>query len=144
MTLQKKIKEIAQYVYESLGPGHAEGIYRDAMSIQLQEEGYIVKTEAPVSITFITKKKKEMIVGNGRIDLLIQSKTKKNEKIILELKCVQPLLKNDSKNIENTKEYLQLCKYLDSITTAKKGMIINFPFPSADDGYVEIFLSKQL
>ena len=81
MTLQKKIKEIAQYVYESLGPGHAEGIYRDAMSIQLQEEGYIVKTEAPVSITFITKKKKEMIVGNGRIDLLIQSKTKKNEKI---------------------------------------------------------------
>ena len=106
MTLQKKIKEIAQYVYDSLGPGHAEGIYRDAMSIQLQEEGYIVKTEAPVSITFITKKKKEMIVGNGRIDLLIQSKTKKNEKIILELKCVQPLLKNDSKNIENTKEYL--------------------------------------
>ena len=84
MTLQKKIKEIAQYVYDGLGPGHAEGIYRDAMSIQLQEEGYIVKTEAPVSITFITKKKKEMIVGNGRIDLLIQSKTKKNEKIILE------------------------------------------------------------
>jgi hypothetical protein len=33
MTLQKKIKEIAQYVYESLGPSHAEGIYRDAMSI---------------------------------------------------------------------------------------------------------------
>lgn len=144
MTLQKKIKEIAQYVYDGLGPGHAEGIYRDAMSIQLQEEGYIVKTEAPVSITFITKKKKEMIVGSGRIDLLIQSKTKKNEKIILELKCVQPLLKNDSKNIENSKEYLQLCKYLDSITTAKKGMIINFPFPSADDGNVEIFLRKQL
>ena len=63
MTLQKKIKEIAQYVYESLGPSHAEGIYRDAMSIQLQEEGYIVKTEAPVSITFITKKKKEMDCG---------------------------------------------------------------------------------
>ena len=54
MTLQKKIKDIAQFVYEGLGPGHAEGIYRDAMSVQLQEEGYIVKTEAPVSITFIT------------------------------------------------------------------------------------------
>ena len=142
MTLQKKIKEIAQYVYDGLGPGHAEGIYRDAMSIQLQEEGYIVKTEAPVSITFITKKKKEMIVGNGRIDLLIQSKTKKSEKIILELKCVQPIIKNNSTNIENTKEYLQLSKYLHSIKSAKKGMIINFPFPLADDGNVEIFMGK--
>ncbi|RPG94758.1 MAG: GxxExxY protein [Candidatus Pelagibacter sp. TMED253] len=142
MTLQKKIKDIAQFVYEGLGPGHAEGIYRDAMSVQLQEEGYIVKTEAPVSITFITKKKKEMIVGNGRIDLLIQSKTKKSEKIILELKCVQPIIKNNSTNIENTKEYLQLSKYLHSIKSAKKGMIINFPFPLADDGNVEIFMGK--
>ena len=98
MTL--KIKDIAQYVYDGLGPGHAEGIYRDAMSIQLQEEGYIVKTEAPVSITFITKKKKEMIVGNGRIDLLIQSKTKKNEKIILELKCVQSIMKKCKKGMD--------------------------------------------
>ena len=142
MTLQKKIKDTAQFVYEGLGPGHAEGIYRDAMSVQLQEEGYIVKTEAPVSITFITKKKKEMIVGNGRIDLLIQSKTKKSEKIILELKCVQPIIKNNSTNIENTKEYLQLSKYLHSIKSAKKGMIINFPFPLADDGNVEIFMGK--
>ena len=142
MTLQKKIKDIAQFVYEGLGPGHAEGIYRDAMSVQLQEEGYIVKTEAPVSITFITRKKKEMIVGNGRIDLLIQSKTKKSEKIILELKCVQPIIKNNSTNIENTKEYLQLSKYLHSIKSAKKGMIINFPFPLADDGNVEIFMGK--
>lgn len=69
MTLQKKIKEIAQYVYESLGPSHAEGIYRDAMSIQLQEEGYIVKTEAPVSITFITKKKKEMDKSNEKTNI---------------------------------------------------------------------------
>ena len=142
MTLQKKIKDIAQFVYEGLGPGHAEGIYRDAMSVQLQEEGYIVKTEAPVSITFITKKKKEMIVGNGRIDLLIQSKTKKSEKIILELKCVQSIMKNNSTNLENTKEYLQLSKYLHSIKSAKKGMIINFPFPLADDGNVEIFMGK--
>ena len=83
-----------------------------------------------------------MIVGNGRIDLLIQSKTKKSEKIILELKCVQPIIKNNSTNIENTKEYLQLSKYLHSIKSAKKVMIINFPFPLADDGNVEIFMGK--
>ena len=83
-----------------------------------------------------------MIVGNGRIDLLIQSKTKKSEKIILELKCVQPIIKNNSTNIENTKEYLQLSKYLHSIKSAKKGMIINFPFPLADDGNVEICMGK--
>ena len=34
----KKITEIARHVYKTLGPCHAESIYRDAMSIQLQEE----------------------------------------------------------------------------------------------------------
>ena len=43
--------------------------YVNAMSIQLQEEGYIVKTEAPVSITFITKKKKEMDKSNEKTNI---------------------------------------------------------------------------
>ena len=58
MISTKKITEIARHVYKTLGPCHAESIYRDAMSIQLQEEGCIVKTEAPISIYFTTKNKK--------------------------------------------------------------------------------------
>ena len=52
----RTIKQVANYVYNILGPGHEEAIYRDAMSLELQDRGYTVKTEAPVSIRYKTKK----------------------------------------------------------------------------------------
>ena len=66
----RTFKQVAKYVYETLGPCHEEAIYRDAMSVELQDRGYTVKTEAPISIRYKTKKGKEMIVGSGKIDLL--------------------------------------------------------------------------
>ena len=54
----RTIKQVAKYVYETLGAGHEEAIYRDAMSVELQDRGYTVKTEAPVSIQYTTKKGK--------------------------------------------------------------------------------------
>ena len=67
----RTIKQVAKYVYDTLGPGHEEAIYRDAMSVELQDRGYTVKTEAPISIRYKTKKGKEMIVGGAKIDLYI-------------------------------------------------------------------------
>ena len=55
----RTIKQVAKYVYKTLGPGHEEAIYRDAMSVELQDRGYTVKTEAPVSIQYTTKKGKK-------------------------------------------------------------------------------------
>ena len=49
-------------------------LYRDAMNIELQDRGYTVKTEAPVSIKYKTKKGKEMIVGGEKIDLYLTKK----------------------------------------------------------------------
>ncbi len=51
----RTFKQVAKYVYETLGPGHKEAIYRDAMSVELQYRGYTVKTEAPISIRYKTK-----------------------------------------------------------------------------------------
>ena len=51
----RTIKQVAKYVYDTFGSGHEESIYRDAMSIELQDRGYTVKTEAPVSIKYKTK-----------------------------------------------------------------------------------------
>ena len=31
----RTIKQVAKYVYKTLGPGHEEAIYRDAMSVEL-------------------------------------------------------------------------------------------------------------
>ena len=42
----RTFKQVANYVYETLGPGHEEAIYRDAMSIELQDRGYTVKKDS--------------------------------------------------------------------------------------------------
>ena len=125
----RAIKQVAKYVYSTLGAGHEEAIYRDAMSIELQDRGYTVKTEAPVSIKYKTKKGKEMIVGSGKIDLYVM-KTEKYA--VIELKTVGRILKENSKKTkEDTKEYLQLKKYLEALNV-DIGVLINFPFPPED------------
>ena len=120
------INQVAEYVYQTLGSGHEEAIYRDAMSLELQDRGYTVKTEAPISVTFKTKKGKKMIVGSGKIDLYI---AKGDKYFVIELKAVSRILKENSKKTkEDTKEYHQLKKYLKALNI-EKGALINFPFP---------------
>ena len=126
----RTIKQVAKYVYKTLGPGHEEAIYRDAMSVELQDRGYTVKTEAPVSIQYSTKKGKKMIVGRGGIDLYI---VKENKYAVIELKAIRRILKENSKTTkEGTKEYHQLKKYLEALDV-ETGVLINFPFPPEDE-----------
>ena len=126
----RTIKQVAKYVYKILGPGHEEAIYRDAMSVELQDRGYTVKTEAPISIQYTTKKGKKMIVGSGKIDLYV---TKAGKYSVIELKTVSRILKENSKKTkEDTKEYHQLQKYLKALDV-ETGVLINFPFPPEDE-----------
>ena len=126
----RTIKQVAKYVYKTLGPGHEEAIYRDAMSVELQDRGYTVKTEAPISIQYTTKKGKKMIVGSGKIDLYV---TKAGKYSVIELKTVSRILKENSKKAkEDTKEYHQLQKYLKALDV-ETGVLINFPFPPEDE-----------
>ena len=126
----RTIKQVAKYVYKTLGPGHEEAIYRDAMSVELQDRGYTVKTEAPISIQYTTKKGKKMIVGSGKIDLYV---TKAGKYSVIELKTVSRILKENSKKAkEDTKEYHQLQKYLKALAV-ETGVLINFPFPPEDE-----------
>ena len=132
----RTIKQVAKYVYKTLGPGHAEAIYRDALSLELQERGFKVKTEAPVSIRFKTKKGKNMIVGSGKIDLFVE---KSNKFIVIELKTVGRIFKEQEKiNKEETKEYIQLQKYLAALDI-KMGVLINFPFPPEKEPEIIIY-----
>ena len=124
--MNKVIIAAAKYVYSTLGAGHEEAIYRDAMSIELQDRGFTVKTEAPVSIKYRSKKGKDMIVGSGKIDLYLM---KSGKHIVVELKTVGRILKEGGKKTKNdTKEYIQLKKYLEALDI-EDGMLINFPFP---------------
>ena len=127
--MSKAIIDAAIYVYKTLGAGHEEAIYRDAMSIELQDRGFTVKTEAPVSIKYKSKKGKDMIVGSGKIDLYLM---KSGKHIVVELKTVGRILKEGGKKTkEDTKEYIQLKKYLEALDI-DNGMLINFPFPPED------------
>ena len=127
--MSKTIIDAAKYVYSTLGAGHEEAIYRDALSIELQDRGFTVKTEAPVSIKYRSKKGKDMIVGSGKIDLYI---IKAGKYTVVELKTVGRILKEGGKKTkEETKEYIQLKKYLEALDI-ENGMLINFPFPPED------------
>ena len=127
--MSKTIIDAAKYVYSTLGAGHEEAIYRDAMSVELQDRGFTVKTEAPVSIRYRSKKGKDMIVGSGKIDLYI---IKAGKYTVVELKTVGRILKEGGKKTkEQTKEYIQLKKYLEALDI-ENGMLINFPFPPED------------
>ena len=128
--MNNTIKQVAKFIYKTLGPGHEEAIYRDAMSVELQDRGYTVKTEAPISIRYKTKKGKEMIVGSGKIDLYV---TKGEKYAVIELKTVSKILKENSKKTkEDTKEYHQLKKYLEALEV-ETGGVINYPFPPEDE-----------
>jgi len=98
--------------------------------VELQDRGYTVKTEAPISIRYTTKKGREMIVGSGKIDLYV---TKGGKYAVIELKTVSKILKENSKKTkEDTKEYHQLKKYLEALDV-EIGVLINFPFPPEDE-----------
>ena len=128
--MSKTIIDAAKYVYSTLGAGHEEAIYRDAMSIELQDRGFTVKNEAPVSIRYKTKKGKEMIVGGAKVDVYV---TKAKKYAVIELKTVGRILKENSKKTkDDTKEYHQLQKYLSALDV-ETGVLINFPFPPEDE-----------
>ena len=127
--MSKTIIDAAKYVYSTLGAGHEEAIYRDALSIELQDRGFTVKTEAPVSIKYRSKKGKDMIIGSGKIDLYLM---KNGKHTVVELKTVGRILKEGGKKTkEDTKEYIQLKKYLEALDI-DNGLLINFPFPPED------------
>jgi len=128
-SIVKEIKEVSQRVYSSLGAGHEEAIYRDAMSVELQERGYTVKTEMPVEVKYQTSTGRNITVGMAKVDLYLE---KGNAKFILELKAVAPF----GEKANNRKEYAQLKKYLSSLGV--DGLLINFPFPPKESKEPEI------
>lgn len=129
MGISDDIKKSAKRVYETLGAGHEEAVYRDAMSVELQEMGYVVKTERPVEIKYTTSKGKEITIGSGKIDIYVESN---NENAVVELKTVSSILKKGEFEPNSSKEYAQLQKYLKSLGK-QKGFLINFPFPPKDE-----------
>ncbi|HET9180537.1 MAG TPA: GxxExxY protein [Candidatus Angelobacter sp.] len=92
-------------VYNELGFGFIESVYRNALQLALIEKGLAVEPEKPTSVYFRGKK-----VGDFRADLIV------NDLVLLELQTAEAIA---------IAHEAQPLNYLRS-TTLELGLILNF------------------
>ena len=100
-------------VYKTLGSGFLEGVYQEALELELASRGIPYRSQPEIAISY----KGSMLHQKYRADILCF------DSIILELKAVNQLLPEHS---------AQLFNYLRA-TGMKLGLLINFShYPGAD------------
>ncbi len=102
------IKRIIQCIYNVRGvlsPGFLEKVYKNALYIELKDQGIPVETEVPVNVYY-----KNHVVGSYKADMIV------NKNIIIELKATQHL------SLENE---VQLVNYLTALNI-ENGILVNF------------------
>ena len=100
-----KIIGSAYKVYNELGFGFLESVYKKAMVIELAKNDFTVSEEMPLQVYYDGQ-----VVGNFYVDLFVE------ESILVELKSVQNLAKEHE---------VQLVNYLNGINQ-DIGLLINF------------------
>lgn len=121
---KKTIIDIAEKVYNQLGPGHNERIYHKAMTYELSCQGFSIDTEMNVVVNYTDSNGHTHFLESERIDIFIHE-----HDIIIELKAIQ-------RDIQ-AQEICQIKKYFNELSKAKKnvsyGIIINFRQPNTKD-----------
>ena len=112
------IRGAAFKVHTELGPGLLESVYETALTYELKQKGYDVKTQIGVPMVYADIK---MDVG-FRLDILV------NDLVIVEVKSVESLTDVHHK---------QLLTYL-KLSNKKLGLLINFNSGSLKDSIVRI------
>ena len=115
--LTQKVIECIIEVHKTLGPGFIEGIYKNAMILELISHGLKVEREKPISVKY-----KGKIVGKQKLDVVVENT------VVLELKTVEALSKA---------HYAQLRSYLKA-SKIPIGLLVNFADSKADYRRVEI------
>lgn len=100
-----KIIGSAYNVYNQLGFGFLESVYRKSMVIELTKTNLEVEEEVPLKVYYDGK-----VVGEFYIDLLVE------KEIVVELKSVQNIIKEHE---------VQLVNYLNGLRM-ELGLLINF------------------
>ena len=103
--LTRKIIGCAYTVHNKLGPGFLEKVYENALRIELEKLGLVVKQQEPINVTYDGQ-----VVGEYQADLWV------DERIVIELKAAQTLVKQHE---------VQLVNYLTA-TGINNGLLLNF------------------
>ena len=103
--ITRQIIGCAYEVYNTLGFGFVESVYRKALAIELNKDNLEAEQEKPLKVYY-----DDQVVGDFYVDLLVA------QDVIVELKSVQNLIKEHE---------VQLVNYLNGL---KKdiGLLINF------------------
>lgn len=109
LSIQEKIKNYAQEIFDELGSGFSESIYHEAFKVCLIENNIVFSTETVIPIIF-----RERQIGFIRADLVVHEEPK----YVIELKAVANAFKESEIN--------QLRNYLIR-TNIEFGFLINFP-----------------
>jgi GxxExxY protein len=108
-------------VHKVLGPGYLESVYEEALSIELALRRIAFKRQYGFNTKF-----KGHVVGNGRIDLLVE------DCLIVELKSVDALLPIHQ---------AQVISYLKALDL-QLGLLLNFNVPVLKSGVRRIVYTK--
>jgi len=103
--LTHKIISCAYKVFNQLGFGFLESVYRKAMVIELTKSGLQVEEEKSMKVYYDSE-----VVGNFSADLFVE------DTVVVELKSVQNMVKDHE---------VQLVNYLKALTK-EIGLLINF------------------
>ena len=107
--LTQRVIGVFYEVYNELGHGFLESVYREAMRLALTQAGLQVKTEVPVPVRF-----RGVIVGIFRADLIV------NGCLLVELKAVEQISRQHA---SQTMHYLRA-------TSIEVALLMNFgPLP---------------
>lgn len=110
----KQLVDAAVHIHRELGPGLLETVYEVLLAHELGRRGLQVKRQVPIAIEYQSIRFDE----GFRADLVI------NDKVIVELKCVENL---------NNSHKKQLVTYL-RLTGMRLGYLLNFSESMIKDG----------
>jgi GxxExxY protein len=108
--------------HRHLGPGFLEGIYEEALAIELADRQILFERQKEISVAY-----KGQPVGRQKIDLLVE------RSLIVELKAVEALAEVHK---------AQVISYLKS-TGLSLGLLINFNVPVLKNGIQRIVYTKN-
>ena len=118
--LTYRIRHSIFEVYNELGPGLLEDLYKESLVIQLQMDGLNVSQEVRVPVYF---KGNPLQKEKLRIDILVENE------IVVELKSVEELKKVHFKQLQT---YLKLSKL-------HTGLLVNFNTDNIKDSIHRVF-----
>lgn len=121
--LAREVIGAAIEVHRHLGPGFLEGVYEEALVIELALRGIPFERQRPIPVGY-----KGQNVGEGRVDLLVGTE------LLVELKAVETLAPIHK---------AQVISYLKA-TGLHLGLLINFNVPILRAGIQRVVLSQKL